>query len=152
MKIAAIARVIAVGVAAGSLAGCQTAGVEGSAGIPAAAVGDQAPAPIEGLEIESFGLMPVDAAQGAAVEAVVRYKVSRAATAGDVKVNETYTIVKGQDAIQLSQRDVARPPGTHNSTLKFTLPRDLAKGDYTVFATVSDGQNTRTARASLRVM
>jgi hypothetical protein len=162
--------VVLTGLMALPLAGCQTTGgasfgdaiagmwrtITGESDKQTATRADAekkyGPVTTDRLEVESFGLTPPSAAQGVAVEALVQYTVLLAAATGDIKVSETYTLVKGQDTIQLSNREVVRQQGTHHSSLKFTLPRDLAKGEYTLVTTISDGKTTKTAHAALRVI
>ena len=70
------------------------------------------------------------------------------------KVTETRTLIsdKDKDSVQLASREVTRAQGSHTSTMKFTLPQDVAKGNYTLVTTVSDGRNKRTVKNPLRVV
>ncbi len=104
------------------------------------------------LEIESASLAPEAASGGVAVESVVVYTTLAATEGQQIKIKETRTLLSGSDTIQLSSRDVVRQQGTHSSTLRFTLPKDIAKGEYTLVTIVSDGKSDRTVRSQLRVV
>ena len=103
------------------------------------------------LEIDSASLTPEAASPGSMVESLVQYTVLAPVATQQVKVTETRTLVLAKDSIQLSSREVLRDQGTQSTTLKFTLPKDIARGSYVLVTTVSDGKNTKTARNSLKV-
>ena len=103
------------------------------------------------LELESSVNRPERVSPGTPVESQVGYTVLAPATTSDVKVTESRTLVRGSESFPLSKRDVVRPQGTHVSTLKFTLPKDLAAGDYTLVTTVTSGALSRTAQTPLSV-
>ena len=88
---------------------------------------------------------------GTPVESQVGYTVLTPGTTSDVKVTESRTLVRGAESFPLSKRDVVRPQGTHMSTLKFTLPKDLAAGDYPLVTTVTSGALRRSAQTPLSV-
>ena len=66
--------------------------------------------------------------------------------------HEFEALVRGSESYPLSKRDVVRPQGSHVSTLKFTLPKDLPPGDYTLVTTIVSGPLTRTVQAPLSVV
>lgn len=103
------------------------------------------------LEVESSLNHPSRVAAGAAVESQVGYTVLMPASAQDVKVTESRVLVRGQDQFPLSKREVVRPQGSHLSTLKFTLPKDLPAGDYALVTTIASGPLSRTVQTPLRV-
>lgn len=103
------------------------------------------------LEVESSVNQPQRVGPGAAVESQVGYTVLTPGSAQDVKVTESRTLVRGAESFPLSQREVVRPQGTHVSTLKFTLPKDLPAGDYMLVTTIASGPLTRTVQAPLSV-
>ena len=106
----------------------------------------------ERLEIEKASLTPEDVTPGTTVESAVQYTALAPAASEKIKVTETRTLVSNTDSVQLANRKVTRAQGTYTSTMKFTLPKDVAKGDYTLVTTISDGKNTKTVRNPLRVV
>jgi hypothetical protein len=74
------------------------------------------------------------------------------ATEGEqINLKETRTLIGPQETIQLAEREVVRDQGSHTSTLKFTIPKDFPKGDYTLVTTISDGNHSQSARNPLRI-
>lgn len=102
------------------------------------------------LEVENSDNRPARAPPGTTVESQVGYTVL-APGPQDIQVTESRTLVRGQESFPLSKRNVTRTQGTHVSTLKFTLPKDLPPGDYTLVTTVTAGALTRTVQAPLSV-
>ncbi|MDO8891211.1 MAG: glycine zipper domain-containing protein [Sulfurimicrobium sp.] len=104
------------------------------------------------LEIDSSTLTPDNVMPGDKVESAVQYTALAAREAQQFKVTETRTLMNDKESVQLASREVVRTQGSHVSTMKFTLPKDVAKGDYTLVTTVSDGKNTRTVKNPMRVV
>lgn len=104
------------------------------------------------LEIDSSSLTPKDVMPGDKVESAVQYTALAAKEAQQFKVTETRTLISDKESVQLANREVVRTQGSHTSTMKFTLPKDVAKGNYTLVTTVSDGKNKRTVKNPLRVV
>jgi hypothetical protein len=104
------------------------------------------------LEVESSVNRPARIGTGAPVESQVAYTVLMPGNALDVKVSESRTLVRGGESYPLSRRDVVRPQGSHVSTLKFTLPKDLPPGDYRLVTTIASGPLTRTVETPLSVV
>lgn len=103
------------------------------------------------LAIDGQRLSPQSAAPGAAVESQIGYTVIAPGHGQDMKVSESRTLVRGQDSFPLSRRELSRPQGSHQSTLRFTLPRDLPRGDYQLVTTITSGSLTRTVQSPLTV-
>ncbi|MDP2961552.1 MAG: glycine zipper domain-containing protein [Sulfurimicrobium sp.] len=104
------------------------------------------------LQIDSSTLTPEDVMPGDKVESAVQYTALAAREAQQFKVTETRTLMSDKESVQLASREVVRTQGSHVSTMKFTLPKDVAKGNYTLVTTVSDGKNTRTVKNPMRVV
>ena len=104
------------------------------------------------LEIDSSSLTPKDVMPGDKVESAVQYTALAAKESQQFKVTETRTLISDTESVQLANRAVVRTQGSHTSTMKFTLPKDVAKGNYTLVTTVSDGKNKRTVKNPLRVV
>ncbi|MHB1233150.1 MAG: glycine zipper domain-containing protein [Burkholderiales bacterium] len=106
------------------------------------------------LEIDSSSLTPDNVMPGDKVESAVQYTALAPKQAQQFKVTETRTLIsdKDKDSVQLASREVVRTQGSYTSTMKFTLPKDMAKGDYTLVTTVSDGKHKRTVKNPLRVV
>jgi len=104
------------------------------------------------LELERTTLSPDRVTPGGTVDAAVQYTALAPDTSQQVKVTETRSLVGGKDSVDLGQREVLRPQGTHTSSVKMTLPKDLPKGAYTLVTTISDGSITRVARSGFTVV
>lgn len=104
------------------------------------------------LEIDSSSLTPNDVMPGDKVESAVQYTALAAKESQQFKVMETRTLTSDKESVQLASREVVRTQGSHTSTMKFTLPKDIAKGNYTLVTTVSDGKHKRTVKNPLRVV
>lgn len=104
------------------------------------------------LEIDSSSLTPNNVMPGDKVESAVQYTALAAKESQQFKVMETRTLTSDKESVQLASREVVRTQGSHTSTMKFTLPKDIAKGNYTLVTTVSDGKHKRTVKNPLRVV
>jgi hypothetical protein len=105
----------------------------------------------EKLEIDGSSLAPQRAGRGTTVESAVQYTALAPSNGQQIRVTEVRTLVGNRETVDLGKREVMRPQGTHTSTMKFTLPRDIARGEYVLVTTVSDGRNTRSARTPFTV-
>lgn len=106
----------------------------------------------EKLEIEDSTIRPEAAMPESTVEAMVLYSVLTPDATQNIKITEIRTLANGKGMLELAKREVDRSQGSHLSTMKFTVPRDIAKGDYTLITTITDGMRTRTAKSQLKVM
>lgn len=106
----------------------------------------------EKLEIEESGTTPDEVAPGATVESYVQYTVLSPDEEVKKKITESRTLVRGKDTTDLAKREVVRAQGTHVSTMKFTMPKDVEKGDYTLITTITDGRQTKTVKDNLKVV
>ena len=106
----------------------------------------------EKLEIENSSIVPEEIASGSTVESRVQYTVLAPAETKQIKVTETRILANGNERLELAKREVVRAQGTHISTMKFTMPKDIEKGDYTLISTISDGKRTKTAKSLLKVV
>jgi outer membrane lipoprotein SlyB len=100
----------------------------------------------EKLEIEGSSLTPQRARRGTTVESAVQYTALAPNNGQQIRVTEVRTLVGSRETVDLGKREVMRAQGTHTSTMKFTLPRDIARGEYSLVTTVSDGRNTRSTQ------
>ncbi|MDI6891234.1 MAG: glycine zipper domain-containing protein [Thermodesulfovibrionales bacterium] len=106
----------------------------------------------EKLEIEDSLIVPKDVAPGSTVECHVQYTVLAPAETQKIKITETRILANGNERLELAKRDVLRAQGTHLSTMKFTMPKDIALGNYTLITTITDGKQTRTTKNTLKVV
>jgi hypothetical protein len=104
------------------------------------------------LELEDAAAAPPRVPAGGTVESRVGYTVLAPGGAKDVKLTEVRTLTRGEESFPLSKRDVTRAQGTHSSVFKFTLPKDLAAGDYALITTVTSGALTKTVKTPLTVV
>lgn len=146
------------GAIAGALAGAVIGAVIGSYYDKQVASRDEAvkrygyEAREEKLEIRDSLVSPHHVAPGSTVETHVQYTVLAPVEAQQIRVTETRILAIGNEKIELSKREVIRPQGTHISTMKFTMPKDIEKGDYALITIVSDGKQTKTVKNPLRVL
>jgi hypothetical protein len=103
------------------------------------------------LEVESAANAPSRVERGGTVESQVGYTVLAPNAGPEVKVTEVRTLMRGQESFELSRREVTRTQGTHASAFRFTLPKDLEAGDYTLVTTVQQGSLVKTVKAPLTV-
>jgi hypothetical protein len=103
------------------------------------------------LEIESAAVTPQTVQRGGTLDTSVQYTVLSPNTAEEIKLTETRMLLGGQDSVDLGRREIVRPQGTHTSTAKVSMPKDLPKGNYTLVTTISDGKMTKTAKSPFAV-
>lgn len=104
------------------------------------------------IEIESASTSPSVVAAGTAFEASIQYSVLGTNAAQSFKLTETRTLIGDSDNYQLPGRQTIRPQGTHTSSVRITLPRDIARGAYSLVTTISDGKLEKTVRTPLRIV
>lgn len=103
------------------------------------------------LEVDGATVAPQTVSPGESVNASVQYTTLQQNEAQKVRLTETRTLVAGKETYDLGKREVVRPQGTHTSTAKLNLPKDLPKGNYTLITTISDGKNTKNARSQFSI-
>jgi len=106
----------------------------------------------EKLEIDDSAVRPIEVAQGTPAEASALYTVLAPNPNQTVRITEIRTIVNGKERLELSRRDVVRGQGSHLSTMKFKIPEDMNKGDYSLITTISDGKQTRSSSAPVKIV
>jgi len=106
---------------------------------------------VDRLEVESATVAPQNVSPGGNVNASVQYTTLQPNGSQEVRITETRTLVAGKETYDLGRREVVRAQGTHTSTAKLNLPKDLPKGGYTLVTTITDGKNTKTAKSQFSV-
>lgn len=104
------------------------------------------------LVVESAAVAPQAVSRGGAFESTVQYTTLSPNSEEQVKLTEVRTLVGEQETVDLGRREVVRPQGTHTSTAKVSLPKDLPKGNYTLVTSISDGKDTKTAKTPFAVV
>lgn len=104
------------------------------------------------LVVESAAVAPQAVSRGGTFESTVQYTTLSPNIEEQVKLTEVRTLVSAQETIDLGRREVVRPQGTHTSTAKVSLPKDLPNGNYTLVTTISDGKDTKTAKTPFAVV
>jgi hypothetical protein len=99
------------------------------------------------LGVDSATATPDRVAPGSALDSSVEYTTLFPDKVKQVAITERRVLVAEQESFDLSERKVMREAGTHTSTVKVSLPKDLPKGNYTLVTTITDGQNTKTSKA-----
>ncbi|MBU1405051.1 MAG: glycine zipper 2TM domain-containing protein [Proteobacteria bacterium] len=103
------------------------------------------------LEVESASATPDRVAPGSAIDSSVQYTTLSPNKEQQVAITERRVLVGEQESFDLSERKVMREQGTHTSTAKVNLPKDLPKGNYTLVTTITDGQITKTSKTPFAV-
>jgi surface antigen len=106
----------------------------------------------EKLEIEDSLVEPQNVSPGSTLNAHVQYTVLAPAETQQIKVTETRILANGNERLELAKREIVRTQGTHISTIKFTMPKDIEKGDYTLITVISDGKQTKSVKDQLIVV
>ncbi len=109
-------------------------------------------ATVEKLAIEDSFVKPQQLTPGSEVEAQVQYTVLSPISTQTIKITETRALSDGKEMRELARREIVRAQGTHISTMKFTIPKDVDKGDYILITTISDGKQTKTTRNALKIV
>jgi uncharacterized protein YcfJ len=104
------------------------------------------------IEVEGGSVNPESVTAGATVESSVQYTALASTEGQQIKLRETRTLEGDNGTVQLADREITRAQGSHSSTVKFTMPQDFPKGNYTLVTTVSDGKQSKSVRSQLRVV
>lgn len=106
------------------------------------------------IDIDSSSVNPQTVMANSTLDAQVQYTILAPSDVSQITVVETRALVKGNERMELAKREVVRTQGTHLSTMRFTMPRDIEKGEYTLITTISDkeGRQIRTVKNSLKVI
>lgn len=103
------------------------------------------------LEMENATATPDRVAPGSTLNSSVKYTTLFPEKEQQVAITERRVLVGEQESFDLSERKVKQGAGTHISTFKANLPKDLPKGNYTLVTTISDGKNTKTSKTPFAV-
>lgn len=106
----------------------------------------------EMMQIENSSLTPEYVPSGSKLEVNVMYTFLSPQRNKQVKITETRVLDLGSEKIVLDRREVLRAQGTHISTLRFTTPRDLQRGNYIVTTIVSTNNETRMISIPFKVV
>lgn len=106
------------------------------------------------IEIEESSFAPERVKTGSSekVSSSVQYTVLAQSENQEINITETRILVNGKERLELSKREVKRAQGTHVSSMKFEMPKDMEKGDYTLITTITDGRQTKTVKDNLKVV
>lgn len=104
------------------------------------------------IVIEGSSILPQYAVSGTILEALVQYTVLSPKNNTEAIITETRVLDIGSERIVLAKREVLKEQGTYISTMRFTLPRDLPKGNYTLITEVSTNDKTRITQVSFSVV
>ena len=109
-------------------------------------------APGDVIEVDGGSINPESVTAGGTVESSVHYTALASTEGQQIKLRETRTIEGSNGVVQLADREVTRAQGSHTSSIKFTMPNDFPKGDYTMVTTVSDGKQSKSVRSPLQMI
>ena len=106
----------------------------------------------EKLVIEESSIVPQNVASGSAVETSVQYTVLAPIDTQQIKITETKMLTNhNEGVIEIAKREVLKTQGTHISKFKFTVPKEISKGDYTLITIISNGKQTRSVMSPIRI-
>ncbi len=106
----------------------------------------------EKLVIEKSSIVPQNVASGSAVETSIQYTVLAPIDVQQIRITETKMLTNhNEGVIEITKREVLKTQGTHISKFKFTVPKKLSKGDYTLITIISNGKQTRSAMSPIRI-
>ncbi|MBF0487777.1 MAG: hypothetical protein HQK98_06410 [Nitrospirae bacterium] len=105
----------------------------------------------ETIKVESYTLKPQAAFPGSTIEISVEYLLRLPKNKSLVEVTEVRTLIMGTDRMELSRKKIIRAEGSHKSMIKFTLPMDIEKGDYTIQTILSTPAQTKTIEDTLTI-
>lgn len=105
------------------------------------------------LELEGASVAPQAVPAGVVVESSVQYTTLAPDATSQVNVRETRQLVASDNSsVSLGDRQVVRAQGSHNSTIQFTMPSGVPRGNYRLVTTISDGQQSKTVERPLQVI
>jgi hypothetical protein len=105
------------------------------------------------IEVDGVTNTPSRVAPGDTLESVVRYTVLAAENVQTVRLTVTRAVIVDREAIQLGQqRQWESRQGSHTSSVKLTIPKNMPKGDFTLVTTIFDGKTTKTAKTTFSVI
>jgi len=105
----------------------------------------------EVLDIESAWVTPNAAVPGQSIESSAHILYVLPDLRAKVTITETHELVGSGDSFLLSRKEILREQGRFTSTLRFTLPKDIARGQYELVTTVTDGKLKKSVRTPLRI-
>ncbi|MBF0457015.1 MAG: hypothetical protein HQK99_03870 [Nitrospirae bacterium] len=105
----------------------------------------------ESIKVDAYTLRPQTAFPGSTIEISVQYTLRLPKNKSLVEVTEIRTLVMGTEPVELSRKKIIRSEGSHKSTIKFSLPMDIEKGDYTLRTVISTPAETKTIEDTLTI-
>jgi Na+/glutamate symporter len=104
------------------------------------------------LFIEELLVEPQKVKTGSIIEANVRYSLYVLVPTDHITITEKMILSNTVKEMELVTREVVRTEGEHIFNIKFTVPDDIPKGDYTLLTTISMGNYAKRARSSVRII
>lgn len=104
------------------------------------------------LFIEESSVVIKHVGNGSKVEAHIQYTLLAPPDIEEIDITEKRILSFANKSLELDTREVIRKQGTYISTMKFKLPKDIPKGSYTLFTTISDGRYAKTAKSIMNVI
>ncbi|NWF76099.1 MAG: hypothetical protein HXY53_05940 [Nitrospirae bacterium] len=104
------------------------------------------------LFIEELIVEPQKVKNGSFIEANVRYSVYVLTPAEHITITEKLTLLNTTKEMEVVNREVVRSEGEHILKIKFIVPDDIPKGDYTVLTTISMGNYAKRAKSFIKII
>lgn len=104
------------------------------------------------LFIEELIVEPQKVKNGSFIEANVRYSVYVLTPAEHITITEKLTLLNTTKEMELINREVVRSEGEHILKIKFIVPDDIPKGDYTILTTISMGNYAKKAKSFVKII
>lgn len=104
------------------------------------------------LFIEELIVEPQKVKNGSFIEANVRYSLYVLTPAEHITITEKLTLLNTTKEMELVNREVVRSEGEHILKIKFIVPDDIPKGDYTILTTISMGNYAKKAKSFVKII
>lgn len=104
------------------------------------------------LFIEELIVEPQKVKIGSFIEANVRYSVYVLTPAEHITITEKLTLLNTTKEMEVVNREVVRSEGEHILKIKFIVPDDMPKGDYTILTTISMGNYAKRAKSFIKII
>jgi hypothetical protein len=105
----------------------------------------------QGLIVEPPVITPEVAKPGDKVKQEVQFALLAPEEGKSFNVSETIVLSSGKDKIELIRRETEKSQGIHLSTIEFTIPADLDRGEYKLISTISIGEQKKIVSGSFKL-
>ena len=101
------------------------------------------------LFIDDATVSPQISKTGSEVETNVKYSILGPASMRTMKITETRILANARSSMEVAKREISRDQGTYNSTMKFTIGKEMPKGYCVLYTKISDGEQLKTIKSEI---